>query len=254
MDNGYSRGGGGGGGGIALLTMGYMRALSETELQDVLTWVDQIPLSREKKNLTRDFSDGVTMAEIIKYFLPKYVEMHQFSPANNSKTKEQNWFHLNRGVLAKLGLQLDSEVVHALAQCRPWVVENVLIVVRDRIESHQQTTTGRSTINSFRAGDASLGQPPTRTQSPPKRSDIIHQTFDKHQKQIVEKQEKIIESLTAKIKKLEQIIEIKDSRIKDLEGRLIRAGYNPDEPVNMTSYGGKKSKSLTNREPTTHRK
>lgn len=42
----------------ALLTMGYMRVLGENELQDILTWVDQVPLSREKRNLSRDFSDG----------------------------------------------------------------------------------------------------------------------------------------------------------------------------------------------------
>lgn len=39
--------------------------LSEEELNDVYSWVDSIPLSRPKKNISRDFSDGVLMAEII---------------------------------------------------------------------------------------------------------------------------------------------------------------------------------------------
>ena len=34
--------------------------LSEEELTEVYNWVDQIPLSRPKKNITRDFADGGT--------------------------------------------------------------------------------------------------------------------------------------------------------------------------------------------------
>ena len=30
--------------------------LSEEELQDIYTWVDQIPLSRPKRNIARDIS------------------------------------------------------------------------------------------------------------------------------------------------------------------------------------------------------
>ena len=32
--------------------------LDEEELQSVYNWIDEIPLSRPKKNITRDFSDG----------------------------------------------------------------------------------------------------------------------------------------------------------------------------------------------------
>ena len=35
-----------------------MSGLDEEELQRIYTWVDDIPLSRPKKNITRDFSDG----------------------------------------------------------------------------------------------------------------------------------------------------------------------------------------------------
>jgi len=34
--------------------------LSEEELTEVYNWVDQVPLSRPKKNITRDFADGGT--------------------------------------------------------------------------------------------------------------------------------------------------------------------------------------------------
>jgi len=32
--------------------------IDDAVLQELYSWVDQIPLSRPKKNLTRDFSDG----------------------------------------------------------------------------------------------------------------------------------------------------------------------------------------------------
>jgi hypothetical protein len=54
--------------------------LSEEELSEVYNWVDQIPLSRPKKNITRDFADGgtpstylVMLAEIISHYFPKLV-------------------------------------------------------------------------------------------------------------------------------------------------------------------------------------
>ena len=33
--------------------------ISEEEMQEVYNWVDEIPLSRPKKNIARDFSDAV---------------------------------------------------------------------------------------------------------------------------------------------------------------------------------------------------
>ena len=32
-------------------------AISEEELNSIYAWIDEIPLSRPKKNITRDFSD-----------------------------------------------------------------------------------------------------------------------------------------------------------------------------------------------------
>ena len=35
-----------------------MSQLDDEQLQDLFAWVDEIPLSRPKKTITRDFSDG----------------------------------------------------------------------------------------------------------------------------------------------------------------------------------------------------
>jgi len=58
-------------------------ALSEEELNSIYAWVDEIPLSRPKKNITRDFSDGVMVAEIIHNYYPKLVELHNYVLAHS---------------------------------------------------------------------------------------------------------------------------------------------------------------------------
>lgn len=35
-----------------------LNALTENELNDLYNWVDEIPLSRPKKNIARDFADA----------------------------------------------------------------------------------------------------------------------------------------------------------------------------------------------------
>ena len=53
--------------------------LTEEDLQMIYNWVDEIPLSRPKRSIARDFSDGVLVAEIVKHFIPKIVDMHNYS-------------------------------------------------------------------------------------------------------------------------------------------------------------------------------
>ncbi len=53
--------------------------ITEDDLQAIYNWVDEIPLSRPKRNIARDFSDGVLMAEIVKHHQVKLVDMHNYS-------------------------------------------------------------------------------------------------------------------------------------------------------------------------------
>ena len=87
--------------------------LSEEDLNSIYNWVDQIPLTRPKKNIARDFSDGLLVAEIVYYFIPKLVDVyeviiikqiHNYSTANSMKQKRYNWETLNTKVLKKIDL------------------------------------------------------------------------------------------------------------------------------------------------------
>ena len=68
----------------------------------IYEWIDSIPLSREKKNINRDFCDGALLAEIIKYYRPKLVELHNYPSASSTKQKLLNWNTLCLKVFKKL--------------------------------------------------------------------------------------------------------------------------------------------------------
>jgi len=70
--------------------------LSEDDLNNIYNWVDEVPLSRPKKNIARDFADGVLVAEIVHYYLPRLVEVHNYSSAHSTSAKLYNWNTLNR--------------------------------------------------------------------------------------------------------------------------------------------------------------
>ena len=70
--------------------------------------VDSIPFTRTKKNISRDFSDGVMMAEVIHHYRPKAVALHNYPAANSFNKKVNNWNTLNTKVLKKLGLGISK--------------------------------------------------------------------------------------------------------------------------------------------------
>ena len=65
--------------------------MDDDDLQRVYQWVDEIPLSRPKRNIARDFADGVLTAEIVAHYFPRLIEIHNYPPANSYSTKMYNW-------------------------------------------------------------------------------------------------------------------------------------------------------------------
>ena len=87
----------------------------ESILEDVYRWIDSIPLSRPKKNIGRDFSDCVLVAETIHHYKPKLISLHNFPATSSFKQKALNWETLNLKVLRKLGLRLSSADIDEVA-------------------------------------------------------------------------------------------------------------------------------------------
>ncbi|XP_012223119.2 sperm flagellar protein 1 [Linepithema humile] len=107
-------------------------ALNETD-KELDAWIDGITFSRQVKNLSRDFSDAVLMAEILKFYYPRYVELHNYVPANNYNTKKENWNTLNRKVLTKIDMKLNKDTIHHLANASQGAIEKLLLELKIKI-------------------------------------------------------------------------------------------------------------------------
>ena len=116
--------------------------ITEDDLQAIYNWVDEIPLSRPKRNIARDFSDGVLLAEIIKHTLPKLVDMHNYSQAHSVSQKSYNWNTLNVKVLKKLGLNLTKKEIDAVVNMEPDAIEKVLIAAKYHVEQYVANKRG----------------------------------------------------------------------------------------------------------------
>lgn len=129
-----------------------MAELSDEELQRVYTWVDSIKLSRPKRNISRDFSDGVLAAEVVHSYFPRLVELHNYSAANSISQKQYNWKTLNDKVFRRLGFRVSQDDVEQVVRSRPGVIERVLLSMQagleaaksGRVESRGRTPQGAS--------------------------------------------------------------------------------------------------------------
>ncbi|KAI8821725.1 DUF1042-domain-containing protein [Fimicolochytrium jonesii] len=124
----------------------------------IYTWVDSIPLSRPKRNIQRDFSDGVATAEVIHHYIPKLVDLHNYPPANGVKQKLYNWATLDQKVFRRLGLRVDTSTAEAIVKCTPGVVEGVLRGLKDKIEAYlARHHRSHSSLNSYSHLNSSNG-------------------------------------------------------------------------------------------------
>ncbi|XP_043251016.1 uncharacterized protein LOC122396556 [Colletes gigas] len=101
--------------------------------EELYTWISMIPSLKQKKNLPRDFSDAVLMAEILKVYYPRYVDLHNYVPANSLTTKKENWGILNRKVFSKIDMKLSKDTISQLANSHPGVAEHLLLELRDKV-------------------------------------------------------------------------------------------------------------------------
>jgi hypothetical protein len=78
----------------------------------------------------------VLVAEVVKHFLPKLVDLHNYTPANSVVQKTGNWTTLNRKVFCKLSFGVPENVVKGVVNAKPGVIEFVLNNLRVKIEKY----------------------------------------------------------------------------------------------------------------------
>ncbi|XP_039579952.1 sperm flagellar protein 1 [Passer montanus] len=197
----------------------------DASLVSLYRWLDTVPLSRPRRNIARDFSDGVLAAEVVKFFFPSLVELHSFVPTSSTAQKAANWGHLNRKVLSKLNLRLPEEMIQALARSRPGTAEQLLQLLRDKILQRQRNSKGgggkpnvRSDLGSgcIQDGAARVVTVPGQPGAGP--GDMRQQLAEREQALALARD--TIQILQAKVGRLEQLLLLKNLRIDDLSRRL----------------------------------
>ncbi|KND03512.1 uncharacterized protein SPPG_00993 [Spizellomyces punctatus DAOM BR117] len=139
----------------------------EIDEDDLYAWIDEIPLSRPKRNIQRDFSDAVAAAEVVRHFLPKLVDLHNYPPANGMAQKLYNWKTLNQKVFRKIGYHVSEELIQNVASNRPGCIEYLLHGLRQKIDAYlaRQVRQHNSAIRSTSALDRSSYNDMTKIRS-----------------------------------------------------------------------------------------
>ena len=104
------------------------------DIMPIYEWVDSFQLTKAKKNIARDFSDGLLLAEMIKKYAPKLVDLHNYPECSSKKKKFINWQTLNSKVLKKIGLRLKDDEINDVINCKPNAIELLLKKVHNVIE------------------------------------------------------------------------------------------------------------------------
>ncbi|BFZ01174.1 hypothetical protein BsWGS_04213 [Bradybaena similaris] len=243
---------------LVVKNMDDLEQMDESELEELYSWVDKIPLSRPKKNIARDFSDGVMIAELVKHFLPHIVSLHNYTPAAAVNMKLDNWRLLNRKVFSKLNFQLTEDLIRELCLGKAGLIERFLMHLRAKIEkanwdmqkdagdrkemaekvskSSQRLYTNpkgtKTNYNDKPEADQDITVSPGRLKQQPNQvavrgnvkvrstdETVPRAVYEEKEQECLSKEE-TIQILQAKVRRLEHLLQLKDLRIEDLQSKL----------------------------------
>lgn len=100
------------------------KRLNDEQLQEIKEWLQLQEISY--KNLNRDFSDALPVANLLKKLYPKLIDLHNYPPRNSTQLKLNNWETLNHKVLTKLGLHQNKDMLDKLSKAIPGAMESLL--------------------------------------------------------------------------------------------------------------------------------
>lgn len=189
--------------------------LNEEEIQELYEWVDEIPLSRPKRNISRDFADAKMMAEIIKHFHPKLVELHNYPQAHSVQQKTDNWNTLNKKVFRRMGFLISKANIQQVVNCAPEAIEKVLKLVRQRIENFEEQKEQKEEKPRVESKPKVKAPKQGNKQHNPNLPPEVQE-----KEQVIKDLRDTIDILENKIEKLEHLVKLKDSKIQVLTSKL----------------------------------
>ncbi len=203
--------------------------LTDEQLRAIYAWIDAIPLSRPKKNMARDFSDGVMLAEVIAAYFPQLVELHNYPTANSSKQKIYNHETLNQRVLKRFGFSIPRNTIEDIINCRPGAVEGVLNTLQLKMAKYREKEQKSAENKESSPREEDREQPQQYEQPQPHQqprggggaaggSSVNDELLFEKEQQIRELYE-TVEILELKVAKLERLIRLKDNKIQKLTNK-----------------------------------
>ncbi|XP_069679330.1 sperm flagellar protein 1-like isoform X2 [Periplaneta americana] len=156
------------------------------------------------------------MAEVLKYYYPRHVDLHNYSPANRKSWKIDNWNTLNRKVLCKLGIHVSNSTIEDIVSFTGGAVQQVLTKVHRKIQEGEKNSLSQSSMKML----------PSRSLNGQNLAEQYEEMvplteLEKRNRELSEKQE-TISILSLKVTHLESLLQLKDQRIKDLSAQLQR--------------------------------
>jgi hypothetical protein len=121
--------------------------LDGDEMLAMYEWLDSFTLSKPKKSISRDFSDGVLYAELIKKHVSHLVQLNNYVPTSNLAQKRINWEMLNKKVLLKLGFQIGKTDIEGVINCKSFYIEKVLIKLKYKLTEYMMKIGKKNEMN-----------------------------------------------------------------------------------------------------------
>ncbi|XP_046402129.1 sperm flagellar protein 1-like isoform X2 [Ischnura elegans] len=150
----------------------------------------------------------VLIAEILKYFYPRSVDLHNYSAVNSKSAKAKNWETLNKKVLKRLKIPISNDMISDLSSAVPGAAEELLQKIKDKVEAVDMSSESVTSFDSSRDENA-----PSYEE--------ISQALQDCQQQITEKEE-VINSLKADVVHVRGLLKLKEQHIADLTAQLKR--------------------------------
>lgn len=142
-------------------------ASGKVNIDKLIEWLKPIRFSRKGvshfKNIARDFSDAVCVAEIIKHYFPRIVDVNNYPPASSSDQKLQNWKTLNAKVLSKhfsagrgrpfvVPEKVINNIINFQSGVMELVLSNLKLTIDKKLEAPRESVGGKqvhTVINPF---------------------------------------------------------------------------------------------------------
>lgn len=192
--------------------------------EELYNWINHYEISRRSHNISKDFSDAVPLAEILKCHFPSTVDLQDYQRKNSIAQKKENWKILNRNVLSILGINLSARKVDDLARSQPGAIEKVLFQVRNGLRQKEKQKVNKEDVFVADSTFPAYSNTVMPIKQEEGRDILLKQVIPPHiyaeiKKTIKEKTEEI-RNLEAKVANLERILRVRNAEITNLTSQL----------------------------------